>query len=269
MRVLVGLETLLLAFLTLLVGGLLRSHAEISRRLASTPLQVSQPGSLPTSGVSEAVDVIGVDLEGHPARVSVHQPGTLSLLAFLSSGCGTCADFWREFREGRVPSMPGDPQVILVSKDRTEENHGKLRELAPTHLPVVMSTVTWEAYNVPMNPYFMLVDGSRGRIIGEGAASSWSQVLSLIGDALADYRGILSTPPAHGGIEAETESRSVTPTGGPPLLVQREPSWRQENVDAILKAAGIGPGHPSLHDPLWGSDESLSEDEGGGGEESR
>jgi hypothetical protein len=75
-----------------------------------------------------------------------------------------------------------------------------------------MSTETWHAYNVPGAPYFILVDGARNRVIGEGTATAWDRVQELMRQAMAD---------ANEG-------------GG-------------RNVDDALRAAGVEPGDPSLY----------------------
>ena len=75
-----------------------------------------------------------------------------------------------------------------------------------------MSSDAWNDYGVPVSPYFVLVDGPTGTIEGEGAASTWSQVGSLLSRAEAD-------------VEAENERR----------------------IDADLDAAGISPNDPSLY----------------------
>ena len=57
--------------------------------------------------------------------------------------------------------------------------------LASPRITTVMSSEAWDAYGIPMSPYFVLVDGTRG-VIGEGAAASWAQVIDLLGKAAAD-----------------------------------------------------------------------------------
>ena len=91
-----------------------------------------------------------------------------------------------------------------------------------------MSSEAWADFAVPGSPYFVLVDGA-GRIIGEGTASTWSRVLELLGEALAD-----SVPPPG------DESRPAGPPRGTGAA-------RLRHVDETLRAAGIEPGHASLH----------------------
>jgi len=79
---------------------------------------------------------------------------------------------------------------------------------------VVMSSHAYEEYGVPGAPYFVLVDGS---VRGEGVATTWAALQSLLADALADAH-------ENGG-------------GG----------TRAERIEARLAAAGIEPGDPSLY----------------------
>jgi len=211
---LVAVETILLVLMAVLMIGLLRSHAEILRRLedgpdaarAAAPLALAQP----RDDVPPASDVGGVTPAGDALQLSVRAPGTRTLLAFLTSGCGVCAGFWEALRGGADASLPGGARIVVVTRDPSMESPVKLRELAPPGLPVIMSGQAWEDYRVPLAPYFVLVDGDAGGIEGEGAAETWPQVASLLADAMADARD------------------------------------SQDRVERELSAAGIGAGHPSL-----------------------
>jgi hypothetical protein len=131
-------------------------------------------------------------------------------LAFLTSGCSTCAGFWSTLGE---PRLPGGVQVVVVAHGEERERPRKLRELTPSGIPVVMSSQAWTDYSVPGSPYFVLVEGF---IRGEGAATTWPALSSLVSDAIEDERD----------------------SGGPA---------RADAIDRRLAAAGIGPEHPSLY----------------------
>jgi hypothetical protein len=209
----VTVETLLLVLLVLLVGGLLRSHAEILRRLDEL-----QPGgtaaAAPARTSTAAHDVSGVSLAGDAMHVGVTRPGGATLLAFLTSGCSTCAAFWEAFADPRT-RLPEGVGLLVVTKDASHESAVRLRELAPSGVRVVMSSRAWVDYDVPASPYFVHVDG-RGELAGEGTAQRFDQVLSLLTDATDDLAG------------GEGSAQRA-------LRVERE-----------LAAAGIGPDHPSL-----------------------
>lgn len=215
---LVVIEAVVIALLGVLVAGLLRSHAEILRRLHA--LGVGLDDELPTTTgttmlpnpalSADAVDVSGVTLDDEAAVVGVVGTSQDTLLAFLSSGCATCERLFRE-----EPTLPAHTRLVLVAKGPDEESVSALRSLVRPGQSVVMSSQAWLDYRVPHSPYFVLVDGPRGRVRGEGAASSWRQVSGLITQALADA------------------------SGGP---------QRESRIDAELLAAGIRPGHESLYE---------------------
>src|SRR3954451_2047351 len=205
MAVLVTLLAVVLALLALLVAGLLRSHAEILRALhglgvdmdparADDGVSVSTAVGAPTIRSSEvpkrpsrgAVDVVGTTPEHDAISIAVVGAQHLTLLAFLSSGCGSCLAFWDVFRDGGPVEVPGDARLVCVSKDAGEESVSSIRRLMPREIPTVMSSAAWADYDVPVAPFFVLIDGASGEVIGEGAANEWGQVQSLLHTALAD-----------------------------------------------------------------------------------
>ena len=106
-------------------------------------------------------------------------------------------------------------QTVIVAHGADRERPNKLRSLAPAGIPVVMSSQAWADYRVPGSPYFVLVDGG---IRGEGVATTWQALSSLVSDAIEDQRDV----------DAGTA-----------------PDAR--DAEATLAAAGIGPEHPSLY----------------------
>src|SRR4029077_6351894 len=205
MAVLVTLLGVVVALLALLVAGLLRSHAEILRALHALGVDmdpartddgsgVTTPVGAPTIRSSEvpkrpsrrAVDVVGTTPEHDAVSIAVGGAQHLTLLAFLSSGCGSCLAFWDVFRDGGPLEVPGDARLVCVSKDAGEEGVATIRRLMPQAIPTVMSSAAWAEYDVPVAPFFVLVDGASGDVIGEGAANEWGQVQSLLHTALDD-----------------------------------------------------------------------------------
>jgi len=203
---LVAVETVVLALLALVTVGLLRSHAEILRRLPDArddhdhvqgdehgfepsiaegaPIPAHLPG--PRGAATSVVDISGPTLDG--AQVAISPANTDTLVAFLSSGCLTCKTFWDGLQPARREPLPGGARLVVVVKDRGMESPSRLRDLAPPDLPVVMSSRAWEDYGVTMSPYFLFVGASSGTVRSEGAASSWEQVRSLLTDAIDDER---------------------------------------------------------------------------------
>ena len=243
MTALVVVEAAAIVLLGVLVAGLLRSHAEILRSLHALgvdeleaarpqparagPVPVPfgvQPGvAAPRSEQTPAVDLTGMTPYDEALSVGVVDTGHDTLLAFLSSGCLTCANFWSAFR-GRL-DLPTGTRLVVVTKGAADESVAKLRELAPPRVPVVMSSEAWADYAVPGSPYFLLVDGVTGAVRGEGAASSWKQVAGLMADSGADA--------------------AATGTGSGRR--RRNAREREQRADRELMAAGIQPGHPSLY----------------------
>jgi hypothetical protein len=204
----VVVETIVLALLAVLVVALLRSHAEILRRLPapddedeahdhahdqvearsttldrSPTLPTHLPG--PRGHATEAHDIAGSTLDGDRVVVSMAS-GVNTVVAFLSTGCLTCKTFWDGLQPGKRTPLPGGARVVVVVKDPAFESPSRLRELAPTDVPVVQSSQAWEDFSVAMSPYFCFVDGATGLVRSEGAAMTWEQVASLLRDALLD-----------------------------------------------------------------------------------
>ncbi len=223
MVVLVSVETVLLVLLVVLVAGLLRSHAELLRRLESSPDgSTLEPGlPSPPSGMRDraavaAAPLTGVDPLGDPVALAFDGAGAApTLLAFLTSGCSTCAGFWETLGERRVPGV----QTVIVTRGAERERPARLRSLTPDGVAVVMSSQAWEDYRVPGAPYFVLVDGE---IRGEGVATGWPALSSLIRDAIED---------AHEG------ERPDAPSG----------PARARRIEDTLAAGGIHAEHPSLY----------------------
>jgi hypothetical protein len=192
MTTIVVAETAVLVLLTVLVTGLLRSHAEILRRLhalgagldpdavATAPVALRPKGDTVGTGLGPAHDVAGAGLRDDAVIVPVAGVEHRTLLAFLSSGCLTCRTFWEALADEPSLGLPPDVRVVAVAKDAAEESVAALREVAPADLPVVLSSDAWRDYEVPGSPYFVLVDGPAARVRGEGTGVSWDQVRNLI-----------------------------------------------------------------------------------------
>ena len=219
-------EAIVLVLLVLLVAGLLRSHAEILRRLDAIerdrPTGSGLPGVLDPALASPAnrtgaaaADIAGLTPAGDAAQISPARSGRPTLLAFLTSGCSVCGGFWRELAADRRPALPDGAHLQVITKGPEQESPTRLSKLAPAGLPVLMSTGAWSDYAVPGAPYFVYIEAG-GRVAGEGAAVEWSQLASLLADAIAD---------------SNAGDRD-----------------RGRRVDDELSAAGLRPGDPSL----WG-----------------
>lgn len=229
MNLVVGALVLVVALQALLIVGLLRSHADILRRLHALDGGESPAGAIPVdfrvrddlpapTGSSDArvSDISGSGITDDLVTIGIVGVPHRTLLAFLSSSCLTCQAFWDAFARASDLGLPPDVRVVVVAKDAADESASALRALAPPRVPMVLSSAAWNDYAVPGSPYFVLVDGPRAHISGEGTGASWDQVRTLILEAAANA-----------ALEDSNEAR----------------------IDRELRASGIEPGDPSLYHP--------------------
>ena len=232
------IESVVLILLVVLVAGLLRSHAEILRRLhalgagldadAPTSDLAAMPVELRarvTESFAPAADVAGAGLRDDALHVSVVGTRHRTLLAFLSSGCLTCQTFWTAFADQPRLELPDDIRLVVVTKDASEESASALRKVAPANVSVVMSSAAWTDYRVPGSPYFVLVDGAEGRVTGEGTGAHWDQVKNLLRQA-ADDAGDDSR---EGRIDRELLQHGIEP-GDPSLYRTAEQIAQQSRA---------------------------------------
>lgn len=252
MTALLVLLAVVVLILTVLVVGLLRSHAEILRGLHDAGVRldpdrpndrqvhystsdrapeirtrpgVPEPRDMPAG--QRAMDIVGVTPSGGTKSIAVARTDHQTLLAFLTTGCATCAGFWDAFAGG--VELPPNTRLVVVTQGTDTESPAEVAVLAPPDVSVIMSTEAWDSYAVPVAPYFVMADGVAGTVIGEGAAATWERVVALLGKAVADS-----------GHEA-TYSRREIFSG----------SERRDRVDRELMDAGLHPGDPRLyHDRL-------------------
>jgi len=226
----------LLAVALVYIVALLRSHADILRRLAALeeraaggalapelarPDDVAAPvggGEVVTAGA-----ISGTTLGGDSVTLSFGPGSPVTLIAFLTSGCTSCAPLWAGLHEARDLATLAQ-RVTVVTHDRMRESPTRLERLAPAGTDVIMSSEAWADYAVPGSPHFVLTDGAGG-ILGRGSALSWSQLETMVADARADAQ---AADPA------------------------RTTAERAERSEGALASAGIGPGHPSLYPSATG-----------------
>jgi hypothetical protein len=124
------LEAVAIGLLGLLVAGLLRSHAEILRRLhhLGAGLDLGPAGSTgsvqpvvlgtrpPTTGLPTA-RISGSSPDGDAVSLALDRPDEQTLLLFLSSGCGTCGPWWDGLRAGTHRQALAGGRVVVVASD--------------------------------------------------------------------------------------------------------------------------------------------------------
>lgn len=130
MVALVVVLTVVVALLTILVAGLLRSHADILRALHSLgagvgdPTASDSPGPVPISmspplpGERNSIsvfDLSGSTPTGDGIALSVAGADQLTLIAFLSSGCSSCAGIWKAMVQS-PDELPSNVRLVVATK---------------------------------------------------------------------------------------------------------------------------------------------------------
>ena len=201
-----------------------------------------------------APDVAGVTPSGDARSVRVTGVEHRTLLAFLSSGCATCAGIWEELADPVGAGLPADVRVVAVTKGPELEISGEVARRAPDGLLVLMSTGAWGDYEVPGSPFFVLVDGPAGRRAGEGVANRLFQVAELVRRATVDggtpagADGVDGLPgPGAPGAPGEPGESAGGRTRSRAFAAGLDGKAREAQNDAELAAAGILPGDASLY----------------------
>jgi hypothetical protein len=280
--IVIAIQAALLALVILFVVALLRSHAEILRRLRSLeggPRGEGGPlgtdGPLAAGGLSAAdrrsahdgpsahggaappasrgaparrhaapVDLVGQTLNGDSVKLALGAHSQ-TLLAFLSSGCAACGQLWAALRDDAAPGI--DARLVVVTHSPDRESVPRLRELAPLGCELVMSSQAWVDFATPGSPYFVLVDGASGVIAGQGVAGSWAQLVDLVRQSGRDTDETRH-PSSTAVRAAEPASTATRPAG------HASTASRAARGEDALTRAGIGAGHPSLYPSRWSQD---------------
>jgi hypothetical protein len=241
--------TFVVVLLGFLVFGLLRSHADLVRALHSLGVGPGDPGEvaapagarpvsmstragppLPAERSNGVHDLEGISPQGGSVAVTV-SASPLTLVVFLTSGCSSCSAVWSALADPeQLAALPAGLRVVAVTKGAEWESPGAVAAKAPPGITVVMSTAAWGDYEVPGSPYFVLVDGRRGVRLGEGVAQHLGQVAEMLQRADADEEQMRR-------YQSRSQASGLGLSG----------AEREAHNDAILLAAGITPGHPSLY----------------------
>ena len=260
MTVVVVLLAIAVGVLTLLVFGLLRTHAEILRALDRAGISLddeeaaaSAAGVVPdrpevdvSTRPAGVRDLVGTVPAGGPTKIAVTGVAHFTLLAFLSAGCRTCQQFWEAFSAPDLEFPGGDTRLVIVGQDPAHDSESAMAELVPPGVKAVLSSAAWEDYDVPGSPYFVLVNGPDGRVVGAGSALRWEQLRNLLQQALDDA-----------GLAARSGRQQPRASAG------SSGRSRAQRADEALRSAGIGPGHPSLYGGQSDSNGSNGADSAG------
>jgi hypothetical protein len=230
---------LLLVVVTVFATALSVTYANLEERVnrlagsagSSVAVGLSpRPAPVPTGVGGEtgraAQDLVGVTLDGGARSIRVVGTEHFSLLAFLSSGCKSCGRFWDGLRHDGLPGLGADTRLVVVTKGPEAESPTELSRVAGS-VEFLMSTEAWTAFEVPGTPFFVLVDGAKGTVVGEGTSLGWDEVRNLV----ALGRGDAS-------ILTGVDTSAMKPASD---------AERETLVDQVLMDAGIFPGDPSLY----------------------
>lgn len=239
-------EAVVLVVVGFFAVGLLHSYAGLLRRVQRLegggsiegrfPIVAQKPAPIlpaPTGAERAGADIAGESLDGEAVTLAVTGVEHNTLLAFLSSGCSTCAGFWAQMAHAAASTDGRRSRLVVVTQGPDHESRTALVSIAsPDLVNTVMSSRGWEDYAVPGSPYFVFVDGRSGLVRGEGTALGWDEVFSLMALAEGD------AAPAGAGRHRKPASDAA----------------REAAVDRELLRAGIRPGDPSLYPARHGSD---------------
>ena len=168
MTAIVATESLLLAVLMLFVVALLRSHAEILRRLEN--LDPADAVPRPKSAIGRTVGARPRRRDAVRRRPADRRRGNL-LLAFLTSGCSSCQRLIDSVTEG-IAQLPGSTRLVVVTKSPEVERVRRFQALEKL-VDVVMSSRAWDDYAIPGQPLLRprRGRGRRRRGLGHGVAT--------------------------------------------------------------------------------------------------
>ncbi len=226
--------------LTLVMVGILRSHAEILRKLDALGMGNddghAHENQLSLVAVTErrsAADVSGISPDGEPVVVSIGSGTSPTLIAFLSTSCSSCEVFWENLDNSDQYFGGYKHRVLIVTRGEDEESPTRALGLRRGHADVIMSSGAWEEFDVPGAPYFAVVDPDKG-LVGEGTATTFEALEEFLADSIND---------------ATWDARRSAGTEDP----------SEGRIDAELRAAGIEPGDPRLYPASQDFEEGVSE----------
>ncbi|HTT92537.1 MAG TPA: hypothetical protein VMF65_23490 [Acidimicrobiales bacterium] len=117
--------------------------------------------------------------------MTVADDGTIdTLLAFLTTTCGSCQPFWEMMADPGFSSTLG-ARLVIVTPSRSMEDERRARELLPEGAYLHMGSETWFEYGVATSASFVLVRSK------PGGREPWQQAGRVLGSASAKDPGEL------------------------------------------------------------------------------
>ena len=137
-----------------------------------------------------AADLAGVSPEGQRLEVRLADHGPLVLLAFLTTHCDGCDEFWAGPDEATAVTLPASVSTLVVTKGPETVDPAEVIRLASGRggTPVIMSDEAWADYQVMGYPFFVLVDASDRCVVGETVGFGWADIADMIHSAIGERR---------------------------------------------------------------------------------
>jgi hypothetical protein len=106
------------------------------------------------------------------------------LLAFLTTDCDGCEEFWRGLQDPDAIGFARGTSAVVVTKGPETVSSDEVKaSAAGVRVPVVMSDQVWTDYRVLGYPFFVLVDRTTKQVVGETVGLGWDDVIGMTGRA--------------------------------------------------------------------------------------
>jgi len=131
-----------------------------------------------------------VSPEGRRLEVRLADCGPLVLLAFLTTHCDGCDEFWSGTGDPVVGTLPTSVSTVVVTKGPETVDPDEVARVASGRgdVPVIMSDEAWADYQVMGYPFFVLVDATDRCVVGETVGFGWADIADMIHSAIGERR---------------------------------------------------------------------------------
>ena len=111
-----------------------------------------------------------------------------TLLAFLSVDCLGCEEFWGALRTPDGLGLTSDVTTVIVTKGPESVAVDEVASAASGLIgtSVVMSDRAWTDYRILGYPFFVVVDGATGMVVGETVGMGLDDVIGMVASAAAE-----------------------------------------------------------------------------------
>ena len=129
-----------------------------------------------------AHDVTGTSPAGLPVEFRIHHLDRPALLAFLSTHCDGCDEYWSGF--GHTDGGPWlhsvSPAIVTRGPESIDPSAVQEAAAGVLEVPVIMSDQAWIDYQVLGYPFFVLIDPESRTVLGETVGFGWADVIAMI-----------------------------------------------------------------------------------------